>query len=213
MRPIRFSRLGIFTFCIMAAALSGCFGTSPPSRFYVLSSLQGPEPIPHAASTSLSTIVAVGPLAIPDYLNRPQIVTRAGRNEMRVNEFQRWADGLEDNLSRTVVEDLSVLLPPDRFSVIRWMPAVQGDVPITYRVAVDVVRFDATPGGTVFLEADWAIRGKEKTVVLAKKSSISGTAGGAEFTDLVVAMSKAVEDLSREIAAGVTILDQKTAGK
>ena len=213
MRPIRFSRLNIFTFCLMAVALSGCIGTSQPSRFYALSSLQGPEPIPHATSTSLSTIVAVGPLAIPDYLNRPQIVTRAGRNEMRVNEFQRWADGLEDNLSRTVVEDLSVLLPPDRFSVIRWMPAVQGDVPITYRVAVDVVRFDATPGGTVFLEADWAIRGKEKTVVLAKKSSISGTAGGAEFTDLVVAMSKAVEDLSREIAAGVTILDQKTAGK
>ena len=213
MRPISSNRLGIFIFCLMVAALSGCIGTSQPSRFYALSSLQGPEPIPHTTSTGLSTIVAVGPLTIPDFLNRPQIVTRAGRNEMRVNEFQRWADALDANLLRTLVEDLSVLLPPDRFSVIRWIPAALGDVPITYRVMVDVVRFDATPGGTVFLEADWAIREKEKTIVIAKKSSISGTASGSEFTDLVAAMSKAVEDLSREIAAGVTSLDQRTAGK
>ncbi|HXY54742.1 MAG TPA: PqiC family protein [Nitrospirota bacterium] len=213
MTPIRFSRLGIFTFCLIAVALSGCFGTSPPSHFYALSSLRGPEPIPHTTSTGLGTIVAVGPLSIPDYLNRPEIITRSGRNEMRVNEFQRWAGALDGNLLRTVIDDLSMLLPPDRFSVIQWLPSVQGDVPITYRVMVDIVRFDATPGGTVFLEADWTIRGKDKAIALAKKSSISGTAGGAEFTDLVAAMSKAVEDLSREIAAGMTSLDQKTAGK
>jgi hypothetical protein len=152
-------------------------------------------------------------VAIPDYLNRPEIVTRSGKNEMRVNEFQRWAGDLQANMLNTVIEDLSVLLPPDRLSVIRWFPAGQHDMPVTYRVMVDVMRFDAVPGGSVFLEADWAIYGKEKTIVLAKKSSISGTVSGAEFTDLVAAMSKAVEDLSREIAAGVMSLDQKTAEK
>lgn len=213
MKPICSSRLGIFIFCLLATALSGCFGTSQPSRFYALSSLRGPDPIPHTASTVLSTTVAVGPVAVPDYLNRPEIVTRSGQNEIRVNEFQRWAGELDSNLVRIVIEDLSVLLPSDRFSVIRWIPSAQGAVPITYRVMVDVVRFDAAPGSTVFLEADWAIYGKEKAIVLAKKSSISGTVGGNEFTDVVAAMSKAVEDLSREIAAGVTGLDQKTAGK
>jgi len=213
MRPICFRRLGILIFCLLATVLNGCFGTSQPSRFYALSSLRGPEPIPHAASAGLSTLVAVGPVAIPDYLNRPEIVTRSGKNEMRVNEFQRWAGDLQANMLNTVIEDLSVLLPPDRLSVIRWFPAGQHDMSVTYRVMVDVMRFDAVPGGSVFIEADWAIYGKEKTIVLAKKSSISGTVGGAEFTDLVAAMSKAVEDLSREIAAGVMSLDQKTAEK
>jgi uncharacterized lipoprotein YmbA len=213
MRPIRFNPLGIFMYCFLTVALSGCFGTSQPSRFYTLSSLQGPEPVPHTTSVGLSTIVAVGPLTIPDYLNRPEIVTRTSQNEMRINEFQRWAGALDGNLLQTIIDDLSAILPPERFSVIPWIPTAQGNVPITYWLMVDVVRFDANPGGTVFLEANWSIHGKEKTIALAKKTSISTSAGGPGFTDLVAAMSKAVEDLSREIAAGVTSLEQKTTGK
>jgi len=156
--------------------------------------------------------VAVGPLAIPDYLDRPEIVTRAGQNEMRVNEFQRWAGALGGNMTDTVVEDLSVLLPASRFSVIRWIPAAQPNVPIAYRIIVNVMRFDAAPGDTVLLEADWTVYGKETEVLLARKSSISRKVGGTDFAELVATMSKAVEDLSREIAAGVTALEQKAPG-
>jgi uncharacterized protein len=213
MRPFHFNLLGMIMLCISTVALSGCFGSSQPSRFYTLSSLRGPEPIPHATSADHGVIVAVGPLAIPDYLDRPEIVTRAGQNEMRVNEFQRWTGALEGNMADTVVEDLSVLLPASRFSVIRWFPAAQPNVLIAYRVMVDVMRFDAAPGDTVFLEADWTVYGKETEVLLARKSSISTKVGGTDFAELVAAMSKSVEDLSREIAAGVTSMEQKTPGK
>ena len=110
---------------------------------------------------------------------------------------------------RTIVEDLSELLPHDRYSVIRWIPEARNDDQITYRVMVDVMRFDAAPGGTVFLEADWTVYGRDRQVLLARRSSISGKAGGPEFTDMVAAMSKAAEDLCREISAGVTSLDLK----
>jgi uncharacterized lipoprotein YmbA len=213
MRPFYIAWRGMIVLCFLSIALSGCFGTSQPSRFYTLSSLKGAEPIQHATSTGHETIVAIGPLAIPDYLDRPEIVTRAGQNEMRVNEFQRWAGALEGNLLRIIVEDLSVMLPADRFSVIRWIPAAQRDLPIAYRVMVDVMRFDAAPGGTVFLEADWMVYDKEKAIALTRKSSISGRVSGTEFTDLISAMSKAIEDLSREIAEGVTALEQKAPGK
>ena len=213
MRRLRSIRHSMIVLSLLALVLSGCFGTSQPSRFYTLTSLRGPEPIPHATSTSHGTIVAVGPLAIPDYLERPQIITRTGKNEMRVNEFQRWAGSLESNLSRTVIEDLSLQLPADRFSVIRWVPAAQRETPIAYRIMVDVMRFDAIPGGTVFLEADWTVYGKGSDILLARKTSISGKTGGPEFTDLVASMSKAVEDLSREIAAGVITLEQKMRDK
>ncbi len=211
MSQLRPSRSALTAFFLLSIALGGCFGTSQPSRFYTLSSLRGPEPVPHVLSADHGTIVAVGPLSIPDYLNRPEIVTRTGQNEVRLNEFQRWAGDLDSNLSRTVVEDLSVLLPADRFSVVRWTPAVQRDVPVAYRVTVDIMRFDAAPGGTVFPEADWTVYGREKGVLLARKSSISGKVSGNEFTDLVAAMSKTVEDLCREISAGVTGLDQKAS--
>ena len=197
--------------CVLTAALGGCFGSSHPSRFYTLSSLRGPEAAPGATSADHRSIVAVGPLAIPDYLDRPEIVTRVGQNEMRVNEFQRWAGPLDGNLSRAIVENLSVLLPVDRFSVVGWNPAARHNAPIAYRVAVDVTRFDAVPVAMVFLEADWTVYGNEKEILLEKKSSVSKKVGGPEFTDLVAAMSKAVEDLSRDIAAGVIELERKAA--
>jgi uncharacterized lipoprotein YmbA len=213
MRPVHLGRYGIFMLCLLTVALSGCFGTSQPSRFYTLSSQRGPELISHSTSTDHGIIVAVGPLSIPDYLDRPEIVTRAGQNEIRVNEFQRWAGALDSNMANTAVEDLAMLLPADRFSVIRWLPAAQLNVPIAYRILVVVMRFDAVPGDTVFLEADWTVYGKDKEILLQRKSSIRGKVGGTGFTELVAAMSKAVEDLSREIAAGVTALEQKAPGK
>jgi len=206
-------RPGAIAVCLLVLSLSGCIGTSQPSRFYTLNSLRSPEPVPHLTSTGQGTIVAIGPVLIPDYLDRPEIVTRTGQNEMRVNDFQRWAGNLQGNLLRVLIEDLSVILPADRLSVIRWVPTAQRDVPITYRVMVDIMRFDAAPGGTVQLEADWTVFAREKDIVFARRSSVSAKINGNEFTDMVASMSKAVEDLCREIAAGVTSLEQRSPGK
>ncbi len=210
LRPIRTAMIAFF---LLSIVLSGCFGTSQPSRFYTLSSLRGPEPVPHVETAGNGAIVAVGPLTIPDYLNGPQIVTRTGTNEVRLNEFDRWAGALDSNIARIIVEDLSVMLPADRFSVIRSASAAQGGMPTAFRVTVDIMRFDAAPGGTVFLEAEWTVSGGEKGNPVSRRSSISGKVNGSGFPDLVAAMSKAVEDLSREIASGVTSLGQKTQGK
>jgi len=210
----KLARKGAALLCLVVAmGLSGCFGSTQPSRFYMLSSLKGPETAQLAAATERGATVAVGPLIIPDYLDRPEIVTRAGQNEVRINEYQRWSGTVEGNLSRAIIGDLSVQLPSDHFSVVRWIPAVQGSMPIAYRVMVDVMRFDAFQGGAVFLESDWTIYGKDRSIELTRKSSISGKAGGPDFTDLVAAMSKAAEDLSREIAAGITSLEQKEPAK
>ncbi len=212
MRTLRSNRYGMISLCVLAAVLGGCFGSSHPSRFYTLSSLRGPEPTPQARSDDHRNIVAIGPLAIPDYLDRPEIVTRAGQNEMRVNAFQRWAGPLDDDLSRTLIEDLSVLLPVDRFSVMRWNPAQHG-APIVYRVMVDVTRFDAVPGAVVFLDADWTVYGNEREILLNKRSTVSGKVNGTEYADLVAAMSKTIEDLSRAIAAAVAELEQEAPEK
>jgi uncharacterized lipoprotein YmbA len=208
MRPLHSNRYGLFELCLLALALSGCVGTSQPARFYTLSPLKGPEPAARTTPKGPGAVLAVGPLSIPDYLDRPEIVTSTGRNEMRVNDFQRWAGTLESNLSRTIVENLTALLPAERYSVIRSAAAAQTRVPITYRVMVDVRRFDASPGGTVVLDADWSVYGMDKEIPLIRKSSISEKVNGAEFADVVAAMSRTIEVLSREIASAVTALDK-----
>ena len=197
MRAVRFNLHGIVVLSLLAMTLTGCFGTSQPSRFYTLSSPAQTQP--NTAPAGPLVPVAVGPVSVPDYLDRQEIVTRISQNEMRVNDFERWAGSFGGNLSRAFIDDISTLLSPDGFSVMRWNPAMQVEAP-RYRVAVEITRFDVTPGGAIDLEADWTLYGRDRNIVLFRKSDIRGNAAGKQFTDLVAAMSKAVEDLSREIA-------------
>jgi uncharacterized lipoprotein YmbA len=213
MRPIHRNRLGMTAFIILTMVLGGCFGTSQPSRFYTLTSLKSPDSAARTAQEGPGAVLAVGPLAVPDYLDRPEVVTSTGQNEMRVNEYQRWAGTLESNLSLTLVENLSALLPADRFSVVRGEAAAQTRVPVRYRVMVDVRRFDAAPRGSAILDADWSIYGMDKETPMIRKFSVSEKVNGTEFADVVAAMSKAVEDLSGEIAKTIDALDQQAGGQ
>ena len=77
---------------IATLALAAC-ATSPPSRFYTLS---GP-PAPAAPATTLS--IAVGPVAIPAVVDRPEIVVSVGENEVWLDEFNRWASPLAEAIA------------------------------------------------------------------------------------------------------------------
>ena len=199
MRPINFGLLAISILCLFTVVLDGCV-ISPPPQFYTLSALRNPEPMKQAASAAHTVIVAIGPIMIPDYLDKLEIVTRSGPTELKVNEFHRWAGALNSTISRAMIENLSSLLPSERFSVIRWIPGMQVNTMITYRITVDVLRFDVAPGDVTVFEVGWTIHGNNKEPVLVRKSIITEPVKGTDFNEMVAAMSKAVEDFSREVA-------------
>jgi uncharacterized lipoprotein YmbA len=72
---------------------------------------------------------------------------------------------------------------------------------------MDVIRFDGPLGGDVSLIARWAIfEGKERKLVLARKSAIIEPSGGKSYEAMVAADSRALEKLSREIAEAIRTL-------
>jgi hypothetical protein len=85
-------------------------GTSAPSRFYVLAPLEAPEAEPQLAPGERCLAIGIGPVEIPAYLDRPQIVTRLSNNELNLAEFDKWAEPLRDNLIRVLAENISSLL-------------------------------------------------------------------------------------------------------
>ena len=198
MKLARLGNLGIAMAGIIIVMLCGC-ASSPPSQFYILNSLNNTEPKRQDNSVTPSVIVAIGPIEIPDYLEKPEIVTRLSHNELKVNEFHRWAGNFESMLSRTITENLSLLLPANRFSVIRWLPGMQTNLPITYRIMVDVIRFDIIPNEAALFESNWILYDKDKEPILIRRSDISVPFTGIDYNDMVAAMSKAVADFSREI--------------
>jgi uncharacterized lipoprotein YmbA len=191
--------------------LNGC-GGSRPAKFYILNSVNAPggEGKQAAPSAVPAVTVGVGPVEIPDYVDRPSIVTRTSQNGLEVAQFDRWGGGLKLDVERVLVENLSALLPADQVAVVSWKRGVA----LQHRVAVDVTRFDATPGDSVWLKAQWAIFGQDgKTVAVAREANIREPVGGRDYATVVAAMSRALGKLSQEMANGLTsVLSLKPKG-
>ena len=191
---------------LLAACLAisaGCASTAP-SRFYTLTPMMSPEAPGKAIPAEEGKFLAVGPVVLPDYLDRPQILTRTGGNEVILHETERWAGSLQGDVSRVLLENLSGLLAGYRLTAVRWSPATQPQAPFRHRVGVEILRFEGPAGGTVVLKARYTLYGADgRTVVSVGESTVREAAGGPDYDSLVAAMSRALATFSREIAAAI----------
>ena len=197
-KAIRRAPRRALSFALAALMLTGC-ALSSPAKFYQLDPLEGSAPIAPQATPEQRMVVALGPVRLPDYLERPQIVTRAGRNELSISEFDRWAGSLEDDVARVLVEDLSGVLMDDGVSVVRDTPHRGGQAPPSCRVEVHVDQFEGTFGESVLLKAQWQVFPGGHVVLRRRESLIRREIGGSGYAALAVAMSRALEGLSQEI--------------
>lgn len=209
MREIYFHRLTVCILGVFVMVLGGC-ASSSPSRFYQLSPVSSQTTLAPDVSRQSSVVVVIGPLRIPDYLDRPQIVTRTGQNELKLSEFDRWAGSIENDIAVTLAEDVSEKLPQDRFFVVHWTPLIENQLPTLYKVAVFITRFDGTLGGSVTLVAQWNIFGNDNKLLIKKESTITEKVNGNGYDSLVEAMSKAVDRLSLVIADSITSFSKGT---
>ncbi len=187
------------------ALLLGACASSPPSSFYLLTPMKAAPAVPDSG-----LIVGVGPVRLADYLDRPQIVSREVPNRLRVSEVHRWGGSLQDNLLLVLAQNLSLLLGGEQVLVYPWDDPLQPD----YQVRMEVRRFDGGPDSEVELDARWSIEAADAAEASGKgRSLIREAVGGTEVTDLVAAQSRALERLSRDIAAEIQRLEQGRAGR
>jgi uncharacterized protein len=188
----------LFGAILFAVSLGGC-GTTQPSKFFLLNPIAAPDAPTSSRAHELR--LGVGPIDLPEYLNRAQIVTRTANTELRLADNQRWAEPLQENFARVLSENLSGLLETGQVHVFPWRPAQR----IDYQVTVNVARFEGDATGTVSLVAHWDIRrGGEKTLLSSRRSVISVPAqNSTDYESLVAASSAALAQLSREIAAAI----------
>jgi len=182
--------------------MSSC-STGPPTRLYVLTSLTRVESVSQAMGRR-DVAIGVGPVELPQYVNRLQIVTGDNSPELQSSYSAQWAEPLQDGFTRVLAENLSLLLATDRVVIFPWKSFVP-----EYQVVIEVTRFVGQTGGEVSLAALWSILSKNgKDVLVSKKSSFHESTGSSEYAALAAAMSRAVAALSRDIAAAVVALPQ-----
>ena len=188
---------------VLTIIMAGC-ATSQPARFYTLNGISKPDNASPAAAGK-EEIIGVGPVSIPDSLDRPQIVTLSGENEVRIAEFDRWSGSYRDEIARVMTENLSALLP-QRVVSYAWGRRVS----LNRQITIDILRLDGVLGKTVILKANWAILEEKGTKTnLVRRSDISEPVNGGDYAGFVAAQSRALGTLSREIAAAVQSPKQK----
>jgi len=145
--------------------------------------------------------IGVGPVEVPQYVNRPEIVTGLDSPVLQSAALAEWAEPLRDGFTRVLAENLSLLLATERVAI---FPRQSG-VP-EYQVVVNVIQFLGQPGDDVVLVALWGLLGKQGQDLVSKKSSFREPTGGQDYEALAAAMSRTVAALSRDIAAAISAL-------
>ena len=197
MKPIRSisaTRVLVFSASLL---FMGCATQSPPVEFYHLSSLPRPQATSELTTTDQAPKIGIGPVRFPEFLDRPQIVTRTGPNRLNVDEFHRWGSPLRVHFSRVLTENISILLGSHRVAAFPWPAYFEP----TLRVIMDVQDFVAISGEGVVLKARWAIvESNRRSALSVRQSVIQKPLVTDDFEAQVAVYSDVLETLSREIA-------------
>lgn len=196
-----------FVVLLLLSGLTGCAGHSPETSFYQLTSLsQSGQAAGQVEADNFS--VGVGPSSIPEYLNRPQIVTRKNNTQLMVEEFHRWASPLDREIAAVIVDNLTVLIGSQKVVTFPWDQYAKPD----YRVIYDIHRFDSVLGEKATLAVRWTVfdSGEQKVNKVYRKT-YEKPLPDATYLTLVQAQSELLADMSRDIASELIRLS-KTGG-
>ena len=190
------SKIGLAV-CMAILMLTGCRSATTPIEFYALTPLIGAPEADNTAGLGDTVAVGVGPLQMPKIIDRPQIVSRAGRNRINVDEFHRWAGSIYEDFLTVLALNLSSLLKTNRVAAYPWEEYFDPD----YRVYMEVNQFDGRIGDYALLNITWTITGRQPTDLLRVRNSVIKEAvQSANYEDYVAAESRILAALSREIA-------------
>ncbi len=182
---------------VAAAGLTGCLGSAPTTRLYML------EPVAEqrvTEGTPKPVTLVVREVRLPQYLDRPQIVTRDDGHRLQIAEFDHWGGDLREDLTRILAENLGRELASDRIFAAPLQAAMKPD----YRLDLEILRFERESGGRVRLTARWWLtRGADAGFLATREASFSGTAAADTYPTLVASMSMVYGELARAIAESV----------
>jgi uncharacterized protein len=196
--------VGLSILILAVLSAGGCSlltpGPQPKTRFYMLSSPASSGRAVQPLATLPDVALGIGPIRLPEYLDRRNIIVRNSGNELELAEDSQWAEPMGDTVSRVLADNLSVLLGTHRITQFPW----RSSMPVDYQLTIQVAQFDGVPGEQVVLRAQWQVFTGDGKKLLDSGYSVVGEKSEDKSIDaLVTAESRAAESFSREVAAAI----------
>lgn len=185
----------LFVILMLILLLNGCVRDSKPVQFYMLNADAGVAGITRASGSADAPVIGLGPIRIPDYLKRPQMIVAVTDNQYQLSEDHRWAERLDQNISLALFKALPRQLGTDRIVRYPW-PQRQA---IDYQVGIDILEFNVDASGQSRLIAQWFVKHKGKPVI-DTRSVYQFPASTTDYAVMVTAQSQCLAKLGQEIA-------------
>jgi len=179
--------------CLATALLLQACGTSPPTRYWALS-----EPAATTVEKTGHALVALGPLMLADYLQRPQIVVRADDERLKIAEFERWAEAPDRAIARWLARDVDA-----RLAVATVVEATALAATPDYRLRGQVAQWDVDARSNAVLVVQWEVVDRDGQSVVAMHSSRYAipVARADDYADVVRGLNGTLAAFGDEIIA------------
>jgi uncharacterized lipoprotein YmbA len=180
---------------ILTLLLSGCMRNNGPVQFYLLNADSGVADTVRVPAAGQGPVIGLGPIRIPEYLNRPQMIVAIADNQYRLFENHRWAEPLDQNISLALFKALPRQLGTDRIVRFPWS---QRQV-LDYQIGIDILEFNVDASGQSRLIAQWFVKRKDKPAI-DKRSTYQFPASTTDHALMVKAQSQCLTKLGEEIS-------------
>ena len=152
-----------------------------------------------ATAAAAAPAIVVGPVTLPELVDRPQLVVRVAANRVAILESQRWAEPLNSEIPRVIAEDLGRLLGSSRVSSYLQHSGPAAD----FRVLLDIERFEASPGEAVSVEAGWSLHRGAAGTPETGRIRVREPVRGEGYDALVAAYGRALLAVSADLARAI----------
>jgi len=197
---MRWTLPGAGVLALLPLLATGCLSPRPdPSVFLVLTPAVASEGSGPSNGVLQDMVVGVGPVTLPPYLERPQLVSRLEATELAVDPFARWSAPLDALFAQALADHLMAVLGPRQVVVHPW---ASRDRP-THSVRIVVQQFERVAPDQALLRARWHLVDPSGGSPGESRTSEHRTAAGPTPRDAALALSELVGMLAAEVAAAL----------
>jgi len=187
-----------FTLILMFLMAIGCRSTTPQISYYALSTAGGGQ-IQALNATPIQTRIGIGPIVLPAYLDRHQMVIRTGPNQLRIDDYHLWAAPLSEEMPRILAENIMQADRALRVDRAPWGHRFTPDIVI----GIQIFTFEAHGDGRVHLNAAVTMSDQRSEAQNSWSVDLEEQAQGRAYTDFVAAQSRILAKLGRQIAKAI----------
>lgn len=179
---------------LAAFCLGGC---GSKQEFYRLSA----EPAATSDSAGDRSIsLGVGPISLPGYIDRSELVFQDGPNEFQVPPNVSWAGSLSENISAVLARDLQEQLGAREVLTYPWP---SGRAPAR-RVALDIRQFHGISGSDAILDVTWRIEDSGGGTIRNGSGRFREPIHGDGYAAVVAAESRLLAQCAEQIARSIS---------